>query len=113
MLGEGQAQAANYVTTGTWSEGAVKEAKKFCDAQEVTNNKGTKYSTVAPHTEWDIKKDASYLHFCQNETIQGFEFHDFPWEVVPEGQLVCCDMSSNFASREVDWPKFDLVYVGA
>jgi phosphoserine aminotransferase len=33
--------------------------------------------------------------------------------VVPKGQLVVCDMSSNFASRPVDWSKFDVVYAGA
>lgn len=113
FLGEGVVQAANYVTTGTWSEGAVKEAKKFCDAQEVTNNKATKYSTVAPHAEWNVKQEATFFHFCQNETIQGFEFHEFPWAAIPAGQKVVCDMSSNFASREVDWEKFDIVYVGA
>jgi len=113
LLGEGQIQAANYVTTGTWSEGAIKEAQKFCEVQECTNNKGVGYSTVADPMTWNVKYEAAFFHFCQNETIQGLEFHTFPWEVVPEGQLVVCDMSSNFSSREVEWEKFDLVYVGA
>jgi phosphoserine aminotransferase len=33
--------------------------------------------------------------------------------VIPKGQLVCCDMSSNFASRRVNWSQYDVVYLGA
>jgi phosphoserine aminotransferase len=33
--------------------------------------------------------------------------------MIPEGQLVVCDMSSNFASRKIEWEKFDVCYIGA
>lgn len=45
--------------------------------------------------------------------MQGFEFHEFPWEVIPKGMLVVCDMSSNFASKKIDWSRYDVVYAGA
>jgi phosphoserine aminotransferase len=48
-------QAANYLSTGTWSEGAVKEGAKYCEANEVSCNKGLSYSSVAPTEEWKIK----------------------------------------------------------
>jgi phosphoserine aminotransferase len=57
-------QSANYLTTGTWSEVAIKEAKKYCDANEVANNKEIKYSSIAPAEEWNVKKDATFFHFC-------------------------------------------------
>jgi phosphoserine aminotransferase len=79
----------------------------------VASNKEIKYSSIAPADEWKIKQDATFFHFCQNETIQGFEFKEFPFDKIPEGQLTVCDMSSNFASRKVEWEKFDVVYVGA
>lgn len=33
--------------------------------------------------------------------------------MIPQGQLVVCDMSSNFCSRPIDWQKYDVVYAGA
>lgn len=60
-----------------------------------------------------MNPDATYFHFCDNETIQGFEFNDFPFHAIPKGQLVVCDMSSNFCSRRIDWSKYDVVYAGA
>lgn len=54
LLGDEEGQIANYVTTGTWSQGAIKEAAKYCTAKEVTNNKDTGYSTVAEPSEWSI-----------------------------------------------------------
>jgi phosphoserine aminotransferase len=33
--------------------------------------------------------------------------------LVPKGQLLVCDMSSNMASRPIDWSRFDVVYAGA
>jgi len=33
--------------------------------------------------------------------------------VVPEGQDVICDMSSEFCSTKIDWSKYAVVYAGA
>ena len=57
--------------------------------------------------------DAKYFHYCDNETIQGFEFKDFPFDKVPEGQILVSDMSSNFMTKPVDWSKYGVVYAGA
>ncbi len=113
LLGDNAEASANYLTTGTWSESAVKEAKKYCNANEVANNIKDKYAFIKPAEEWNIKQDATYFHYCDNETIQGFEFTDFPFHVIPEKQLVVCDMSSNFCSKKIDWSKYDVVYAGA
>jgi phosphoserine aminotransferase len=39
--------------------------------------------------------------------------HDFPYEVVPEGQTLVADMSSNFCTTEINWDKYGFVYAGA
>ena len=101
------------MTTGSWSESAINEAKKFCTTNEVATNIPNKYAFISESRDWKIEHDASYFHFCDNETIQGFEFHDFPFEAVPEGQIITCDMSSNFCSRSIDWSKYGVVYAGA
>lgn len=109
-----EGQVPNYVTTGTWSEAALKEAKKFSkNANEVANNIPNKYEFIAEYDQWKINADAPYFHYCDNETIQGFEFHDFPFDKVPEGQVLVCDMSSNFCSRKIDFSKYGVVYAGA
>ena len=68
---------------------------------------------MADPETWNIDANAKFFHFCDNETIQGFEFNPFPFDKVPEGQTVVCDMSSNFCSRPIDWSKFGVVYAGA
>lgn len=70
------------------------------------------YTTIADSSEWKVDKDGAFFHYCDNETIQGFEFHDFPFEVVGDLPLIS-DMSSNLCSRPIDWSKHALVYAGA
>jgi|Transcript_6311 phosphoserine aminotransferase len=114
LLEDGERQSANYLTTGTWSQGAIDEARKYCNPNEVANNKPSGYTTIAEPADWNIDASAKFFHYCDNETIQGFEFGDgFPFDRVPEGQTLVCDMSSNFLSREVDWSKYGVVYAGA
>jgi phosphoserine aminotransferase len=106
---------ANYLTTGTWSETAIKEAQKVCKDPftEIATNIPNSFAWISEPEEWNIRPDAAYFHYCDNETIQGFEWHDFPFDKVPENQILVCDMSSNFCSRPVDWSKFGVVYAGA
>lgn len=113
LLSDEEGQVANYLTTGTWSQGAIKEAAKFCTANEVADNKGSSYTTVAEPSEWKIDQNAKFFHYCDNETIQGFEFGTFPFEKVPDDQIMVCDMSSNFCSKEINWSQYGVVYAGA
>lgn len=103
---------ASYLTTGAWSEQAIKEAKKVCQPSEVAPEHKT-FNTVPSPDTWQIDAEASYFHYCDNETIHGVEFNDFPFEKVPEGVNLVCDMSSNFATRPIDWNKYGVVYAGA
>jgi len=111
LLEDGEMQTANYLTTGTWSQGAIKEAKKYCNPNEVASNTANGYTTLSD--DWNVDANAKYFHYCDNETIQGFEFSDFPFDKVPAGQTLVCDMSSNFCTRPIDWSKHGVVYAGA
>ena len=51
----------------------------------MADNKGTGYTTVTGEAEWNIAADAKFFHYCDNETIQGIEFNEFPFEKVSEG----------------------------
>jgi phosphoserine aminotransferase len=98
---------ADYVATGEWSKKAIKEAKAFCDVHIAASSEDRNFS-YAPKN-WDVRKDAAYVHFCSNETIGGVEYFDVPKVDVP----VVADASSHFVSRPIDVSKFGLIYAGA
>jgi phosphoserine aminotransferase len=98
---------ADYVATGEWSKKAIKEAKAFCDVHVAASSEN-KHFTYAPK-QWNVRKDAAYVHFCSNETIGGVEFHSAPKADVP----LVADASSHFLSRPVDVARYGLIYAGA
>lgn len=59
-----------------------------------------------------IDKEAAFFHYCDNETVHGVEFNDFPFEKIGALDLVC-DMSSNIGTRPIAWEKYGVVYAGA
>lgn len=69
LLEDGERQTANYLTTGLWSQGAIKEARKYCNANEVSDNTTTGCTTVADPSEWHVDPDAKFFHYCDNETV--------------------------------------------
>ena len=106
----GQKSIANYVCTGAWSDKAIKEAQKFCQVHIAASSRDTGFKHIPNQHDWDISKDAAYLHYTANETIGGVEFHTVP--DVDEMPLVS-DMSSNILSRPIDIKQFGLIYAGA
>jgi len=103
--------SADYVVTGAWSQASLKEAKKFGKVNVAFDGSKSKFTSIAPQSEWKIDSKASYLSYCDNETVHGVEFPFVP-EVAPGVNLVA-DMSSNFISKPVDVSKFGLIYAGA
>ncbi len=102
----------NYITTGAWSESAIKEAKRIATAVEAWPESGSKFTTIPDVSTWHIDKEAAYFHYCDNETIHGVEFKDFPFEAIGDTTLVC-DASSNIGTRPIDWEKYGVVYAGS
>jgi phosphoserine aminotransferase len=101
---------ANYVTTGSWSDSAVTEAKKFgnINQQNVVKVKdGIK--SVLPMQEWALEGNEQYLHYCPNETVDGIEIFEQPKFDIP----VVADMSSTILSRTMDINAYDVIYAGA
>jgi len=98
---------ADYVSTGEWSKKAIKEAKSFCDVHVAASSEDRNF-TYAPKN-WEVRKDAAYVHYCSNETIGGVEFHQIPKAEIP----LVADASSHFMSRPIEVSKFGLIYAGA
>ncbi|KAM0853013.1 hypothetical protein ACQ4PT_039928 [Festuca glaucescens] len=103
---------ADFVVSGSWSDKAFKEAKKFSAASVAWSGKDGKYTSLPPFDSIAQNPDAAFLHICSNETIHGVEFKDYPEPKNKSGILVA-DMSSNFCSKPVDVSKFGIIYAGA
>ena len=100
---------AAYINTGTWSDKAIKEAKKLGNIEVIASSKETNFSYIPK--DYTVAKDLDYLHFTSNNTIFGTQFQEFP--KVLGNTLLVCDMSSDIFSRKIDASKFDLIYAGA
>jgi phosphoserine aminotransferase len=103
-----EGDAVDQIVTGSWSKKAVEEARKYCSNVNVAAKGDNK--SIPAIDSWKLTPGAKYVHYCDNETIQGVEFQAPP--AVGDAVLIA-DMSSNFISRPVDVAKFGLIYAGA
>ncbi len=107
-------RGADFVVTGSWSEKSQKEASKYCKSQIAASSQASGFTTLPEPASWRLRRDASYVHLCTNETIHGVEFHSLPdlKSLGCDAPLVI-DFSSHVASRPVEWSKVGLAFGGA
>lgn len=98
---------AAYLNTGTWANKAQKEAKGFGEVIEVASSKEANYTYIPKNFE--VPKDADYLHITTNNTIFGTELLKDIDSPIP----LVADMSSDILSRPLDVSKYGLIYGGA
>ena len=101
---------ADYLITGQWSKKAHEEAARLGEAHVVATSKGSNFSTIPAQENWQLNKNAAYLHYTPNETIGGVEFH---WTPEVDGVPLVADMSSTILSRPIDVSQFGVIYAGA
>ncbi|WP_290631430.1 3-phosphoserine/phosphohydroxythreonine transaminase [Aquisalimonas sp.] len=101
---------ADYINTGSWSEKAIKEAKKYCQVNVAWGANEKTPMHIGAQSEWQLDPKASYVHFTPNETISGVEFH---WVPDTGDVPLVADMSSTILSRPIDVSKYGLIYAGA
>ena len=105
---------ADYLTTGTWSGKAIKEAARYAalglgEVNLVASGKDSNFTDVPSQSEWNISDDAAYFHYCANETIHGLQIFEPPQVDAP----IIADMSSCLLSQPIDVSKFGMIYAGA
>ncbi len=103
----GESERAGYIDTGSWSTKALKEAKKFGQAELTASSKDKNYNYIPK--AYQIDKDLKYLHLTSNNTIFGTQYQGFPDSDVK----YICDMSSDIFSKPIDTSKFGMIYAGA
>jgi phosphoserine aminotransferase len=96
--------------TGTWTAKALGELKKGVRHTVAASTEAEKFTRVPRQGEIKLSPDASYVHMCTNNTIEGTEWHTLP--ETGKAPLVA-DMSSDIASRPVEVKKFGLIFAGA
>ena len=96
--------------TGTWTAKALGELKKGIAHRLAATTEPVKFVRVPRKDEISLSPDASYVHMCTNNTIEGTQYHSLP----ETGSVpLVADMSSDIASRPVDVKKFGLIFAGA
>ncbi len=109
-----QGDSADYVCTGHWSLKASEEAKKFADINAIQALVKSEEIAIRPIEEWGLKEQSSYIHYCDNETINGvvndiagvesFNMND---------ATLFCDMTSSILTRPIQVKDFGLIYASA
>jgi phosphoserine aminotransferase len=101
---------ADYIDSGSWSEKAIKEAKKVGAVNVAATTKDENYSRVPKQAELKLTPGAAYVHMTSNNTIEGTEYKELP--VAGDVPLVS-DTSSDMFSRPIDVSRHALIYSGA
>lgn len=93
--------------TGHWSKMAAKEMGLFGKVSVVADGADLNYMSVPDVSTWQNNADASFMHYCDNETLTGLEF-----KVAPDSGSIplVADMSSNIFSKPIDVSKYGLIY---
>ena len=100
---------ADYVTTGSWTKKAFEEGSKIMGIKNISSSEDSNYTNAPDIEELDLSANASYVHYCPNETIQGNAIHKTPKIDKP----LIADMSSVILSEPLDVSNFSLIYAGA
>lgn len=100
---------AAYIVTGQWAKKAYQEAGKYGEAIKVASSEDKTFSYIPDCSDLDIPEDADYVYICENNTIYGTKYKEFP---NTKGKTLVADVSSCFLSEPVDVTKYGVIYGG-
>ncbi len=102
--------SADYISTGTWSQKAIKEANIIASCRVAGSSEEAGFTRIPKQDELDLDSSAAYVHITSNNTIKGTQYHEFP----DTGDVpLVADMSSDILWRPFDANRFGLIYAGA
>ena len=105
-----QGDTLAYSVTGQFAGKAQEEGARWGNAVIVASSKADKFSYIPKVTADMIPQDAKYLHICGNNTIFGSCYNTLP----ETGNIpLVADWSSAILGKQIDIPKYALVYAGA
>jgi phosphoserine aminotransferase len=96
--------------TGAWTAKAIEELKKAAECRLASSGEAQKFARLPKADEISFDANASYVHICTNNTIEGTQWHSIP----DAGNVpIVADMSSDIASRPTDVKRFGMIFAGA
>ena len=102
------------VVTGSWSKKSAAEARRYADVQVAASSEADRFTRIPAPGTWQLRRGASYVHICTNETIDGLEFHELPdLKALGSDAPLVIDCSSHVLSRPIDWSRVGLAFAGA
>ena len=103
-------KSVDVLHTGSWTAKALQELKKGVPHRIAASTEAEKFRRLPRKDEISLSPEASYVHLCSNNTIEGTQWSEFPETgAVP----LAADMSSDIASRAIDVRKFGLIFASA
>ena len=95
--------------TGAWTAKAIGELKKGFLHHIAASAESEKFTRLPRLDEIKLSPDASYVHICTNNTIEGTQ-----WTAIPEtgSTPLVADMSSDIASQPIDAKKYGVIFAG-
>ena len=97
----------DYVHSGYWTAKAIDEARRLGRDVAVAASSAPAHRHIP--ADLTVRRGASYLHLCTNNTVEGTQWHRMPETAVP----LVADMSSDILSREIDSSAFACLYAHA
>ena len=98
----------DYVLTGHWGEKALQQARFI----EPDCNTWVECQTSGLMQEPSTRSAQNYIHLTSNETIHGIQLRQLPKWLHPQQNFIVADMSSDIASRSIDYNDYAMVYAG-
>jgi phosphoserine aminotransferase len=96
--------------TGAWTKKAIEEINKVAASRLAATGEAQKFTRLPKASEISFDANASYVHICTNNTIEGTQWHSIP----ETGNVpLVGDMSSDILSRPVDVKRYGLIFAGA
>lgn len=99
-------RTGGYILSGSWSEKAESEARKFGKTAVLGSSKDNAFRSLP---DWSITDPSqlAYVHFTSNNTIYGTQY-----KVEPDtGDIpLVCDASSDLLHRKIDVSKYGVIY---
>lgn len=106
----GKNKYADYIISGLWSKLAYEDGCLFCNASIAATNEYSNFKAIPSEKTWNLDPKAAFVHYTENETAHGVEFHTTP--NVGEISLVT-DMTSSILTKPFDVKKYSVIYASA
>lgn len=105
-------EIVDYIISGYWSKTASKEGEKYCKINNIDIRiKKKKINSLIPPKQWKLTKKSKYVHYCQNETVDGLLINST--KNITKKKILLADFSSSILTKKINIKNFGVIYASA